>query len=1003
MKTKIDSELFKRIKSRMINKACKVKNFDKVIEVPLYNHAGLNYPALFDELLVDILEIQPSESVLDIGGGHNPFKRADVITDAFLHESTHRMGKSLLSDKKYVEAKIENLPFKDKEFDFVFSRHVLEHADDPAKACKEMMRVGKRGFWEAPVKWYEYFLGHPTHKWLIEYIDGVVRFERKPYVENPFKYALYKMWTEDEDFNLRIEVNFRNLAFVQIYWEDSFNYKVIDNKLPEIYGYNDDDTMKVESTLDYAFNLIRQKSPAVRAVPELEKILEKEPDNETAQKYYLRVTGKSYIDTNKPKSESDKWKDLSENTISDNYGNVMRLGPLEKGNDFEKKHKQENIYMLYEEYTELHYIKEYMNIVKDYSHGGKILEAGCEAAYCSIYLSSDTSSYAFDNSDDLIKEAEKNKERLNSDIHIYKGSPFDEKSYKDAPYDVIFHNRLMNRLDDSKIKGLLDLQLKYCKYIIFTAPSIFFAYRKFEDARLMELAQWEIILSDYNIIELMYVRAPQWELNKREHIIAVIKGDIPADDKKNIQVAWEGPLTGNHTDTIVNKRICKKLADKNFINLRIISNEIIKPSDEKQLDETIVKLTHNPLLNSPDIHIRHFSPPNFDKPPKGVFIFMHPLKFCNIPTKWIQPIKIFVDEVWTYSSYHKELYINSGIDENKIFNITPGIDPTVFNPNAKPMKLNTGKIFKFLFVGESLESKAMDIILDAYCELFSCDDDVCLVIKDLFYPPHSPTIANAIQNITKDKTKPEILYIKEDSYTDFEMHGLYKACDCFVFPYRREYFSLHLTEAMACGLPVIVTADGACMDFCNDANSYLIKLAITDIKESSNIYEIYKDSLKKQMLYVYNHRQEAENKGKVASDFINSNFTWENTADKIYDRILKLQSEKDLKLQKQYNIDDNLAKGIEFFNKNDLDEAAGCFQKVLDIKPDNSDSLYNLGIIYIRKKDYGKAVEILKKCIKAGNLSSDIYSALGMALDGMGMKDMSSKFFAKAKELEKNV
>ena len=48
----------------------------------------------------------------------------------------------------------------------------------------------------------------------------------------------------------------------------------------------------------------------------------------------------------------------------------------------------------------------------------------------------------------------------------------------------------------------------------------------------------------------------------------------------------------------------------------------------------------------------------------------------------------------------------------------------------------------------------------------------------------------------------------ECALNDQEMAGLYAACDCLAHPYRGEGFALPVVEAMACGLPAIVTGAG---------------------------------------------------------------------------------------------------------------------------------------------------------------------------------------------------
>lgn len=93
------------------------------------------------QYLTDVV-IAPSDRVLDIGPGHCPLKRADVSVDFVDVAGVKNLIKCDLAN--------EPLPFKDKEFDFVYARHILEDMFNPFPLIKEMSRVGKRGYVEVP-------------------------------------------------------------------------------------------------------------------------------------------------------------------------------------------------------------------------------------------------------------------------------------------------------------------------------------------------------------------------------------------------------------------------------------------------------------------------------------------------------------------------------------------------------------------------------------------------------------------------------------------------------------------------------------------------------------------------------------------------------------------------------------------------------------------------------------------------------------------------------------
>lgn len=94
--------------------------------------------------------IAPGARVLDVGSGGDPFPSATVLLDRFTGPTRHRHAPLIRDGREFVEGDITAMPFAGQEFDFVYCAHVLEHVDDPLAACREMMRVGKRGYIETP-------------------------------------------------------------------------------------------------------------------------------------------------------------------------------------------------------------------------------------------------------------------------------------------------------------------------------------------------------------------------------------------------------------------------------------------------------------------------------------------------------------------------------------------------------------------------------------------------------------------------------------------------------------------------------------------------------------------------------------------------------------------------------------------------------------------------------------------------------------------------------------
>ena len=79
-----------------------------------------------------------AKSILEVGGGHNPFAGVTHAVDKFPADNGQRGGAFVLPEgAKFSEGDIENLPVSGP-FDFFYASHILEHVEDPKKAVAEI-------------------------------------------------------------------------------------------------------------------------------------------------------------------------------------------------------------------------------------------------------------------------------------------------------------------------------------------------------------------------------------------------------------------------------------------------------------------------------------------------------------------------------------------------------------------------------------------------------------------------------------------------------------------------------------------------------------------------------------------------------------------------------------------------------------------------------------------------------------------------------------------------
>ena len=365
-------------------------------------------------------------------------------------------------------------------------------------------------------------------------------------------------------------------------------------------------------------------------------------------------------------------------------------------------------------------------------------------------------------------------------------------------------------------------------------------------------------------------------------------------------VAWEGSFLDLGSLSHVNRAITAELAKEAGVELSCIGRNAV-PKELAAMDELQAMArrlrSHPPAATQ--VTVRHAWPPDWTRPKNGAWVLIQPWEFGALPVEWIQSLAR-VDEVWVPSEFVRQCYIESGVDERKVKVVPNGIDPQRFRPQAKPRFLATQKKFKFLFVGGTIHRKGPDLLLKAFLDNFTAADDVCLVVKDFggqsVYA--GQTFGAQIRSAQARSNAPEILYLTDDIPAE-EMAGLYTACDCLVHPYRGEGFGLPVLEAMACGLPVVVTAGGSTDDFATDEMAYRIPAQRKEFGTSVSGMKLVKPGwllepdvavLGERLKWIVANPAEAKAKGQAAGEMVRNQWTWARAASVAAGRLREIGS-----------------------------------------------------------------------------------------------------------------
>ena len=290
----------------------------------------------------------------------------------------------------------------------------------------------------------------------------------------------------------------------------------------------------------------------------------------------------------------------------------------------------------------------------------------------------------------------------------------------------------------------------------------------------------------------------------------------------NMHMAVTGHTYGSYSLATVNRTMALALERRRPGRTRIITEEPSPQNDPPaaRLGEVVAMASRDRPPTGPEVVISQNYPLLVPEPPVDLALAFTFWEESLLPEEMVTTLGKGFGKVLAPSRFVAKALIDSGVPINvETVGFVPDLCRFFKLADERPRQ-RPADAFSFLHVSSCFPRKGVDLLLAAYARAFRKDDAVRLIIKG-FPNPHND-VAEQIERLrARDPGVAEIVMIDRE-LDDTAMLDLYRQADAMVLPTRGEGFNIPAAEAMAAGVPLIVTGFGGHLDFCGAQHARLL-------------------------------------------------------------------------------------------------------------------------------------------------------------------------------------